>query len=229
MAIIKKYKSIIIEKHQLSSDVFSLVIKSLGKPFKYHPGQFLHLALDAIDFSEQWPESRCFSIQSSPSEDNIKITFAVKGRFTKRMVNEIFKGSQVFIKLPYGDLFTQDHNRNNVVFIAGGTGVTPFLSLFSDYRFSLYSGAKLFLGLKKKELNFYSDLLDVARINNPDFDIKIYYEGINGFISVQEVIEHDNNDNVFFISGPPMMIKYYKNELTKNNISIERIITDDWE
>jgi NAD(P)H-flavin reductase len=82
----KKYKSKIIAISNPFSGIYTLEIKSLGRPYKYLPGQFLHLALDDdYDGIGQWPDSRCFSMQSNPNEETIKITYAVKGAFTKEM------------------------------------------------------------------------------------------------------------------------------------------------
>jgi len=52
---------------------------------RFQPGQFLHLALDPYDPSGFWPESRVFSIASSPSRrERLRISYSVKGRFTPR-------------------------------------------------------------------------------------------------------------------------------------------------
>ena len=99
---------------------------------RFNPGQFLHLALDPYDPSCQWPESRVFSIANSPTRrDKIKITYAVKGKYTSRKYNEIKKYDLVWIKLHYGT-FTFDYTAENIVLIAGGTGITPFVS-FLEY------------------------------------------------------------------------------------------------
>ena len=82
----------------------------------------MHLALDEYDPSSGWPESRCYSMQTSPVNEFIKITFSVKGKFTTRMADELKQGKIIDLKLPYGDFFQQDHSKENVVFIAGGTG-----------------------------------------------------------------------------------------------------------
>ena len=75
-------------------------------PFK--PGQFLHLAIDPYDGAGFWPESRVFSIASSPRErDRLTITYAVKGAFTTRMERELAPGAPAWAKLPYGE-FTID-------------------------------------------------------------------------------------------------------------------------
>src|SRR3989339_1953531 len=124
MAIVKKYKATVVEINNPLPDIFTISF-SCDKKFQYNPGQFLHLALDESDGIGQWPESRCFSMQSSPNEKTLKITFAVKGNYTKRIAHELQEGKKVWLKLPYGDLFSQDHSLINCVFIAGGTGITP--------------------------------------------------------------------------------------------------------
>jgi len=104
----KKYKSIIKSITNPFEGIYTLEFRSLVRPYKYHPGQFLHLALDeSYDGIGQWSDSRCFSMQSNPSDETIKITYAVKGSFTKKMEKALKVGSEVWLKLPYGDLFQQ--------------------------------------------------------------------------------------------------------------------------
>ena len=97
---------------------------------RFTPGQFLHLALDPYDADGFWPDSRVFSIASSPvARTNLSITYAVKGAFTTRMERELIVGAVVWVKLPYGE-FVIDQSRDAVLF-AGGTGVTAFTELIS--------------------------------------------------------------------------------------------------
>ena len=96
----------------------TLVPEQLAPAFR--PGQFLHLALDRFEPGGFWPESRVFSIASSPTQrDRLSITYAVKGVFTTRMERELAPGRAVWAKLPYGE-FTVDPDRDAVLF-AGGT------------------------------------------------------------------------------------------------------------
>ncbi|MDR1115534.1 MAG: hypothetical protein LBL33_05205, partial [Tannerella sp.] len=90
----KKYQTEIVSIQNPIAGVYTLEFSS-SKKFRYAPGEFLHLALDEYDPSGAWPESRCFSIQTAPDEENIKITYAVKGRFTQRMEKELFVGKSV--------------------------------------------------------------------------------------------------------------------------------------
>ncbi len=160
MAITKKYKTEIVSILNKIDGVYTIEFRSLDKPFKYSPGQFLHLAIDEYDPAGQWPESRCFSMQSAPGEDLIRITYAAKGQFTSRMQQELKPGKLVTLKLPYGELFTQPHNKTNTVFIAGGTGITPFLSLFTHESFNEYINPHIYLGFRSNEYNIYQEELD---------------------------------------------------------------------
>lgn len=224
----KKYPSELISIVNPFEGIYTLEFKSLTGKFKYHPGQFLHITLDSdYDGSGQWPESRCFSIQSNPNEETIRITYSVKGTFTRQMEKELRTGANVWLKLPYGDLFTQPHDKTNTVFVAGGTGITPFLSLFTHEAFNQYINPRIYLGFRSTVYNIYHDELN--RLQNSSASIKSYYEDGNGMIDIQQVYHENGPNSNYFISGPPAMIKIFKETLINKGIPASNILTDDWE
>jgi predicted ferric reductase len=227
MAIVKKYRAKVEEIFNPLPDIYSVSFTS-EKEFKYLPGQFLHLALDDYDGIGQWPESRCFSMQSSPNAEIIKITFAVKGSFTKRMIKELHAGKKIWLKLPYGDIFERGHSKINCVFIAGGTGITPFLSLFNCNSFSGYISPKLYFGVRKNNYNIFKSELFIANKINSSFYINIIEQDKNGVLDIEKIYKN-NPGSVYFMSGPPVMIKNFKNYLLGRNIPSTNILTDDWE
>jgi NAD(P)H-flavin reductase len=239
MAIIKKYPAQVVSIHNHIDGVYTLELESLGKPFKYEPGQFLHLAIDEYDPSGQWPDSRCFSMQSAPNEELIRISYAVKGQFTSRMQQELKPEKQVTLKLPYGDLFIQPHNKINTVFIAGGTGITPFLSLFTHESFNEYINPHIYLGFRSKAYNIYDNELNFVKLSEHSVklsepsvklcDPKIYYEDVDGIIDIQSIFDENATTSDYFISGPPLMIKAFKQALIANGVHATQILTDDWE
>ncbi len=229
MAIIKKYLSEVVSVEKHKDDLYSITIKSLSGKFKYSPGQFLHFSLDEYDPSLGWPDSRCFSIQSSPQDELIRITFSVKGNYTNRMANELEVGKIVNLKLPYGDLFVQDNIKENTVFISGGTGITPFLSLFTDYAFADYKNPTLYAGFRNSSLNIYHKELARARQINLNFNTYFVFQNEHGILNKQKVLDESNKNNSFFISGPQDMINSFKDYFMKNGVNQSQIITDDWE
>lgn len=227
MAIVKKYPAKVVAIHNSIEGVYTLEFESLDKPFKYSPGQFLHLAIDSdYDGSGQWPDSRCFSMQSNPDEEIIKITYAVKGEFTRQMEKTLQIGSEVRLKLPYGDLFTQPHNKEKTVFIAGGTGITPFISLFTHESFREYTNPHIYLGFRSKKYNIYQEELFYSF--NSTISMKIFYQNIDGLIDIQKIFDENGIDKNYFISGPPTMIKSFKKSLVGSGVLEEDVLTDDW-
>src|SRR5664280_3730978 len=121
---------------------------------RFRPGQFLHLALDPPQPGGFWPESRVFSIASSPRErDRLAITYAVKGAFTARMERELAPGRTVWVKLPYGE-FVVDPGTDAVLF-AGGTGVTAFTAFLQSLQPDQAARVLLFYGARKPNLFVY--------------------------------------------------------------------------
>jgi propane monooxygenase reductase subunit len=242
--ITKKYNSIVTSISNTVPEVYTIEFKSLIGKYRYLPGQFLHLALDTeYDGISQWPESRCFSMQSNPDEETIRITYAVKGRFTKMMEQQLKVGSEVWLKLPYGNLFTQPHNKVNTVFIAGGTGITPFLSLFTHASFNEYINPCIYLGFRSKKYNIYHDELSHVQTlrairnnscnsrsscNSSQF-VKYFYEDIDGQLDIQHILSENGTTYDYFISGPPVMIKSFTIFLIGNDVHKIQIKTDDWE
>jgi predicted ferric reductase len=227
MALIRKYRSRVVSIEQPLEGIYVVIFESLEKKYRFKPGQFLHLALDAYDPTKAWPESRCFSIQSPTEDNNIKITFSKIGKYTEKMAKELSTGKEVTLKLPYGDLFQSPHEKENCVFIAGGTGITPFLSLFTDKSFKEYKNVNLYFGVRNLAFHVYQKEFDRALDINPSLKVDIINQSTDGVVDVKRIIEENSKKSTYFISGPPEMIKVFKKSLTKNGV--DDIRSDDWE
>jgi ferredoxin-NADP reductase len=221
----------VIASRRILPDVFTITFESLDRPFQYRPGQFLHLALDPYDPTKSWPESRCFSIQSPPGQGAcaLDISFATKGVYTQRMSNELTVGREIWLKMPYGDLLAADYSSSPCVFIAGGTGVSPFLSLFLDDSFVHFAKAVLYLGVRSREYHVFARELEQARRVNSAFAVEVVREDREGRIPIEQLATRHGATSVYFISGPPAMIRSFRESLRAAGIPADHIRTDDWE
>lgn len=230
--LIKKYKVRVSSIVNPLEGVYTLEFESMNGKFKYAPGQFLHLALDTeYDGSGQWPESRCFSMQTNPNSPTIKITYAVKGNFTKAMADDLKVGSELWLKLPFGELFSQEHNKEKTVFIAGGTGVTPYLSLFTHASFADYVNPQIYLGFRSQSFNLYHDELAFAQTINKAGGTMLHliFQDKDGILDINKIYNENGPDATYFISGPPVMINSFKKSLIGFGVAEQNIKTDDWE
>jgi ferredoxin-NADP reductase len=227
--MVKKYPSRIVSVASPLEGVHLVTIESLGREYNYLPGQFLHLALDQYDPSAAWPESRCFSMQTASVDKVIRLTYAVKGAFTRRMAEELVPGREIVVKLPYGELFSKGHVQNKCVFIAGGTGVTPFLSLFAHPDFTGYRKPVLWLGVREQRFQIYTQELEEAQRRNQEFLVHIVQQDTAGILDIQAIFQSHGVDATYFVSGPPAMIRTFKEFLIAHGVAQDQVRTDDWE
>jgi ferredoxin-NADP reductase len=196
----------------------------------FKPGQFLHLAIDPYDGAGFWPESRVFSIASSPRErDRLTITYAVKGTFTTRMERELVPGARVWAKLPYGE-FVVD-SRTDAVLFAGGTGVTAFTAFLQSLTPDLESRVLLLYGARTADLFVYGALAQARAREIASLKSQLVCEETQGRLEVDAAWPAiaQLRDPVFYLSGPPPMLDALTMQLRHREIPPERIRTDAWE
>ena len=233
MATPKKIKSIIKEINRIDNKIIEIYLQPLKRVPRFKAGQFLHLALDPYDPSKEWPESRVFSIASSPEDRNeiIKIIVSKQGKYTNRIYNECEIGKEVWLKLPYGD-FIIDIDQKSVL-IAGGTGITPFLSFLKNTETrQIQNLISLYYGVERKEHLLEQHFL---RKLSREINIKIFVDqnsdgDVNtGILNIEKIFSETGLDNNYYISGPKSMINNFSKFLRNKGVQQSRIVTDDWE
>ena len=202
----------------------------------FRPGQFLHLTVDEYDPSSFWPESRVFSIASSPRErDRIRICYAVKGRYTTRMEQQLETGGTVWIKLPYGE-FVID-GTCDAVLLAGGTGISAFTAFLEALPPDHPNRVTLVYGARAPSLFLFNDMIQAQCARVPSLDV-IYFaeEGVESpcrpgciALDAQRLQLTAPDGQVYYISGPPAMLKHLGADLDSRGVPTERIRTDAWE
>jgi ferredoxin-NADP reductase len=241
MSVPRKVKAVVADLKKYRDDVTLYRLKP-ELPVKFRPGQFLHLALDNYDPSYNWPESRVFSMADAPNKEFIDILVSPKGNFTNRMISEISIGRQVWLKLPYGTFNFRGSAGKDVVLIAGGTGISPFISFLEDLAESTdeYRSISLFYGVRNSDLIIFEENFKryVQEINS--FQYKVYCEKINnklsfsieqGILPIKELVDQTISftNPVYYLSGPKSMIECFEKELKDKAIPEERIFYDKWE
>lgn len=228
---------------KIDEAVYLVTMRPLSRKPRFYAGQFLHLALDAYDPSGGfWPESRVFSIASSPNSEVIQIVYSVKGAYTQRMEKELLVTSEVWLKFPYGHFIIShfiDESVSRIVIIAGGTGISPFLPYFNESGSSpMALPMKLYWGTKSPEVFSLGDKILSGSI--PNLECILFCESETydtifdckyGRISMDTIWQENGDDLgcLYFISGPPQMIQIFKEYLLNKKVDQKRIIIDDWE
>ena len=217
--------------------VYSVLLKPEKPAPRFAPGQFLHLALDPYRPGDFWPDSRVFSIASSPGErEELRITYAVKGVFSTRMEAELAVGRQVWVKLPYGEFCVEGNT--DVCLLAGGTGITAFTAFLAGLTAEQRAQVDLVYGARVPELLIYRAAVEAAIARCPS--LRAHYlaeQNAEGAGCLAGRLEWGTIGRVirspqamtYYLSGPPPMLAALRGELEGQGVIPERIRVDAWE
>lgn len=230
-----KYQYLIEDSDNSFSDALVLSLKPQTPKdiFTFKPGQYVMLSF--YDADKKLFINHPFSIASSPTDDNLVFGIRVMGKFTQTL-SKLPLGTQIDVLGPFGDFIFDEKKYSEAVFIAGGVGITPFISA------ARYAAVKklnnkltlLYSSRNVKEALFYEDIKKIAEAN-PNFSAKLAItnepvpEGTlycqncrisKEFIvgSVGPVVDKD-----FFICGPEAFMKAMEKNLTELGVSKNRI------
>jgi ferredoxin-NADP reductase len=230
VAVVRKIRCTVLRVLDHGERVYSVELEPSEPIPRFQPGQFLHLALDPFDPGGFWPESRVFSIASSPDErDRLLITYAVKGEFTRRMERELTPRRELWVKLPYGE-FIVDRARDAVLF-AGGTGVTAFTAFLQSLKPQQAARVELFYGARTTDLFVYGPVVEACDRAVPSLRSVLVCEETQGRLDVRvawpaiEALQ----DPLFYLSGPPPMLVALGQQLQAQGVAAERIRIDAWD
>ena len=178
----------------------------------YKPGQFFFVALR----QGEKLLSHHFSFSSSPTQVDF---FEFTKKLTDHEYSMALKASKVGdwarIDAPYGQ-FTFEGEYPKIALLAGGIGVTPFVSICknaTDKR--LPSQITMFFGYRTEDdIPFKGELEGMAQAN-PNLKLhfvvtqpKPDWKGATGIITADMIKNElpDYKDNIFYCCGPPGMV-----------------------
>lgn len=201
-----KLKAIIEETCETKSFLFDI------DPFAFAPGQFVNVTANV---NEKARVRRAYSVASSPLDADFQLTVKRMegGQLSTLLCDTAAVGDQFDIRGPYG-LFTLEADVPEAVFIAGGSGIVPFRSMWR-YIVQKSLDVKVTLLYASKSLGYviYRDelaLLPPPRFNvvhaftrNDDPEWAGYCRRIDCDM-LQEVIR-TFEDKYFYVCGPPAM------------------------
>lgn len=230
VAVVRKIPCLVRAVTAHGDGVYSVDLAPSRPVPAFKPGQFLHLALDPYDGAGFWPDSRVFSIASSPDErGRLVITYAVKGPFTSRMERELVAGGPAWVKLPYGEFFI-DPARDAVLF-AGGTGVTAFTAFLGSLPPGHDRRVLLYYGARSADLFVHGDFARQRASEVPALTVRLRNEAIEGRLSVNDAWPDIAalSSPLFYLSGPPAMIGALREQLRARGVADDDIRTDEWD
>ncbi|MBD3327991.1 hypothetical protein GF340_01675 [Candidatus Peregrinibacteria bacterium] len=218
-----KYEYKIVEQNKRNDLVYDLILEPASKKMKFKAGEFVFMTVRGN--KSVGKEHHPFSISSDPKDANIRLSYKVLGDYTKKLVNAKI-GDKVFLYGPYGEFNTGNFSKyKNQVWISGGIGITPFLSMLKTV-----DGMNVkFINSNKSEDDFVYE--DEIKQKSDLIDYWHYVSDNEGYLNAEKVLDFVGDlkdDVVFLFCGPKGMMHALKKQLAEKGVSPKKIIFEDF-
>jgi predicted ferric reductase len=210
---------------------WTLVVEPVGhEGMRFEAGQFAWLTLGPSPFSlEQHPFSFASSASAAP-----RLEFTVKelGDFTST-IGEVRPGSTAFVEGPYG-AFSLSPEASGAVFIVGGVGITPVMSMLRSLRdvgdrrpllliYGHSTPEHITFGEEIEQLSGELDLRVVHVLSNPPAD----WQGERGLVD-RNVLERQLPADIapgveHFVCGPEPMMDEVESYLIERGVTLRML------
>jgi ferredoxin-NADP reductase len=210
--IFMKFETKIEEIISRTADVNSYVF-SRPTELTYKPGQYFFVTIKQGDKEL----TKHFSFSSSPTK---KETFEFTKKFTDHEYSMALKAARVDdwarIDAPYGQ-FTFEGEYPKIALLAGGIGVTPFMSI-CKYATDKSLNSKITLLYGCRTENDIAFKQEFEEMQNENKNLKVVFvvsqatsqwKGATGVITLDMIKKELPNykENIFYVCGPPPMVQ----------------------
>jgi len=240
MIILKNNKQknnifVLKKKIRETSDVLTLKFSPIkGSVFSFKPGQFV-----LVSFLDDrcGGQGKSYSISSCPGEKFLTITVKKVGKFSGAL-HDLKIGKKAKISPPQGYFCLEDEMKD-IVFLAGGIGITPFYSIIKSFSNKINGNIFLFYSNKtkngaafSKELNDLADNREKLKIIYTLTREKTKIPGAKncefGRINVKMIKKYlkDLKNKHYFICGSIEFVNDLWQALGKNGIGEDFIKTE---
>lgn len=222
-----------MEKHIVKIESLDLITHDVVKivtqkpaGYKFNPGQATEIAINKTGWNE---EKRPFTFTCLPDDDYLEFTIKTYPAH-KGVTNELLK-LEKNQELILHDVFGAISYKEEGIFIAGGAGVTPFISIFRHLKKmnKIGSNVLLFANKTKADIileNEFRNMLGNAFINIlSDEKVEGYHHGM-----VTEDFLKDNLQSPrqhFYVCGPPPMMTAILKQLANLGVAGNAITQEE--
>lgn len=191
--------------------------------FNFIAGQYIWLMIPELKYPDIKGNTRMFSVASSPNhKGELDLIFRTSESGYKKTLIEMQPGAKIIFSGPFGSLELPESNFLPVVFVAGGVGVAPFLSmiLFSDETHSGHRMTLVYVNAESGEAAYLDELTKI-KSKNQNFELIPIPGSVLGSILSNIILQLPSA--VWYVIGPKGFVDYAGKFLIRHGIPSKSI------
>ena len=179
------------------------------------PGQFIFLSLGGVFGWQRHP----FSVASAPSDRILEVSIRSAGDFTSELHEKLRPGTPAKATGPFGG-FDYRLGGQEQIWIAGGIGVTPFMSWIRSMDQAFDTNVQFFYSVAQESEALYLDEIESVHQAHPSFDPHVLYSNRDDQLTAEKVMADKsvNAEAWVYMCGPPGMMKALSEGFHKQGI-----------
>lgn len=209
--------------------------------FSFKPGQAIDVVLRDPPATDAQNARHTFSIVSAPFEHELVVATRMRDSAFKRALKALPIGAQRAIEGPFGSLTLHNDRARPAVFIAGGIGVTPFMSILRQATKDRLPQRLLLLysNRRSEDAAFLAELQRLER-QGETFrliatmtqlgDSRCPWEGETGVIDgplIKRAVA-GLAAPIYYVAGPPALVEAMRQTLNGAGIDDDDIRSEDF-
>jgi len=194
---------------------------------KQHAGQFLFVRFpDDRTLNESHP----FTISSAPHEDVLRVTVKASGDFTRALFSNLKPGMEAVVEGAHG-MFDYKTGGAKQIWIAGGIGLTPFLSFLRDMDGNLDHDVDFYYTVRHKEEALFLDEIEAAAKKNPRLKVYIRFSATDGSLNIDDIVKNAGgkiSGHHVYMCGPFAMVQAFEKKFLALGVPAKNIYYEEF-
>jgi ferredoxin-NADP reductase len=208
--------------------------------FVFKAGQYIDLTFSGSQPGTTNGLTHTFSIASSPSDEELVVTTRMRDSVFKQAISTLPIGNRVRIEGPMGSFNLHKNIDRPAVFLAGGIGIAPFLSmLYYATEEKLGHSIVLFYANRYLKDAAFIDAIWALERDNPRFRFvptltravnNNGWKGKTGRIGLEMLVAHVGilRGPIYYVAGPPTMVAATRGTLSEAGVDEDDIRTEEF-
>jgi predicted ferric reductase len=198
----------------------AVTLSAVHKELSFVPGQFVFLALGGSAGWQRHP----FSVSSAPSDPQLELTIKASGDYTGDLYDQLRPGIPAQLAGPFGG-FDYRQGGSHQIWIAGGIGVTPFLSWIRSIDGEFDRQVDFFYSVAHAQDAVDLDEIRGVADRHPSLRVHLICTDADGTLT-PEATMHDAAPGLspwVYMCGPPPMMKSFSAGFRRLGVPPSRI------